>query len=77
MLARVVFALALVAATAQSALADPLDVLGGYDPATAGFNAMATALDGVAFLGSWGGPNQCPSLGVRLIDILREQLLNK
>src|SRR5262245_36354226 len=30
---------------------------------------MATALDGIAFLGSWGGRDQCPGLGVRLIDI--------
>jgi hypothetical protein len=67
--ARVVFALVLLAGTAQSAFAEALDLLGGHDPGTAGLNAMATALDGVAYLGSWGGPNQCPSLGVRLIDI--------
>jgi len=26
-------------------------------------------LDGIAYLGSWGGPAHCPSLGVRLIDV--------
>jgi hypothetical protein len=30
---------------------------------------MAVGLDGVAYLGSWGGPHQCPSLGVRMFDI--------
>jgi hypothetical protein len=54
---------------ASAAAADPLDVVGGYDPGTAGYNAMAVGLDGIAYLGSWGGPAQCPSLGVRLVDI--------
>jgi hypothetical protein len=30
---------------------------------------MAVSLDGIAYLGSWGGRDQCPSLGVRLFDI--------
>jgi hypothetical protein len=68
--ARLLFAaIAVLALAAQPVLADPLDVLSAYDPGTPGFNAMATALDGIAFLGSWGGRDQCPSLGVRLIDI--------
>jgi len=52
-----------------AAAADPLDVLGSYDPGSAGYNAMTVGLDGIAYLGSWGGPAQCPSLGVRIIDI--------
>src|SRR5438067_1896446 len=51
------------------AWADPLDVLGSADPGTPGFNATAVGLDGIAYLGSWGGREQCPSLGVRLFDI--------
>jgi hypothetical protein len=57
------------AAAPQLALADPLDVFGSYDPGSAGYNAMAVGLDGMAYLGSWGGPGECPSLGVRVIDI--------
>lgn len=49
--------------------AAPLDVLGNFDPGTAGFNASIVGLDGIAYLGSWGGAAQCPSLGVRVIDI--------
>jgi hypothetical protein len=30
---------------------------------------MAVGLDGMAYLGSWGGPGECPSLGVRVIDV--------
>ncbi len=30
---------------------------------------MAVGLDGFAYLGSWGGGAQCPSLGVRIIDV--------
>ncbi|HLZ28351.1 MAG TPA: hypothetical protein VKV73_13610 [Chloroflexota bacterium] len=52
-----------------TALANPLDFVGGYDPGSPGFNAMAVGLDGIAYLGSWGGGAQCPSLGVRVIDI--------
>ena len=56
-------------ASVQTALADPLDLVGSADPGTPGFNAMAVALDGIAYLGSWGGRYQCPGLGVRLFDI--------
>jgi hypothetical protein len=62
-------AAALVAATVGSVLADPLDLVGASDPGTPGFNAMAVGLNGIAYLGSWGGRSQCPSLGVRLFDI--------
>lgn len=57
------------AVAAPAVFADPLDVLGAYDPGTPGFNASAIGLDGVAYLGSWGGAAECPSLGVREIDI--------
>jgi hypothetical protein len=49
--------------------AEPLDVLGSYDPGTPGLNTMVTGLDGIAYLGSWGKPSQCPGLGVRAIDV--------
>jgi hypothetical protein len=49
--------------------ATSLDVLGGYDPGTPGLNASAVGLDGVAYLGSWGSPADCPGLGVRVIDV--------
>ena len=62
-------ALAIFAATAAAASADSLDLLGNYDPSTPDLNAMAVGLDGVAYLGSWGGPANCPSLGVRVIDV--------
>jgi hypothetical protein len=51
------------------ALAEPLDVVGSFDPGTPGLNATAVGLDGFAYLGSWGGPSQCPSLGVRVLDV--------
>src|ERR671933_2199631 len=51
------------------AVADPLDVLGAYDPGTAGLNASAVVLDGIAYLGSWGSAADCPGLGVRIIDV--------
>lgn len=60
--------LVLILAT-QTAFANPLDLLGGYDPGSPGFNAMAVGLDNIAYLGSWGGGAQCPSLGVRVIDV--------
>ena len=53
----------------QSAFANPLDVVGAYDPGTPGLNAMAAGLDNIAYLGSWGGPSQCPGLGVRVLDV--------
>src|SRR5438552_19084884 len=58
----------LLAASASMAAAEPLDLLGSLDPGTAGYNATAVGLDGVAYLGSWGGPAGCPSLGARVID---------
>ena len=62
-------ALAIFAATAAAASAESLDFVGGFDPGTPDFNAMAVGLDGVAYLGSWGGAANCPSLGVRVIDL--------
>src|SRR5438105_9008369 len=59
----------LVALTAQTAAADPLDVLGAFDPGWPGFNASAVGLDGIAYLGSWGHASECPALGVRVIDV--------
>ena len=59
----------LFGASAPAAWADSLDVLGAYDPGTAGLNASAVGLDGIAYLGSWGSPAECPSLGVRIIDV--------
>jgi hypothetical protein len=56
-------------AAAPVAAADSLTVVGSYDPGSPGFNAMAVGLDGIAYLGSWGGPAQCPGLGVRVIDV--------
>lgn len=58
-----------MSAAAPEVRADPLDVVGSYDPGSAGFNTMAVGLDGVAYLGSWGGPGACPNLGVRIIDV--------
>jgi len=46
-----------------------LQEVGAYDPASPGFNASAVGLDGIAYLGSWGGAGQCPSLGVRVVDV--------
>src|SRR5712692_9486742 len=54
---------------APSAFADPLDVLGNFDPGWAGFNASAVGLDGIAYLGSWGHAAECPALGVRVVDV--------
>ena len=62
-------AVVLSAAAAPAAVADPLDLLGSYDPGSPGFNATAVGLDGIAYLGSWGGSAQCPSLGVRVVDV--------
>jgi hypothetical protein len=59
----------LLMASAPPALADPLDLLGAFDPGSAGYNASAVGLNGVAYLGTWGGPSECPSLGVRVIDV--------
>jgi len=65
--AALVFALALFSPTV--AAADPLDVVGFADPGTAGLNATVVGLDGFAYLGSWGGPSQCPSPGARVFDV--------
>jgi hypothetical protein len=59
----------LVAMAAQTVAADPLDVLGAFDPGWPGFNASAVGLDGIAYLGSWGRAGECPALGVRVIDV--------
>src|SRR5918911_4650589 len=69
LLASVVAVTALVVWAPAVALADPLDVLGAYDPGTAGLNASAVGLDGIAYLGSWGSTAYCPGLGVRVIDV--------
>ncbi|HET6319918.1 MAG TPA: hypothetical protein VFG86_25955 [Chloroflexota bacterium] len=61
--------LAPLAPAATAASAASLDLLGNFDPGSPGFNASAVGLDGIAYLGSWGGAGQCPSLGVRVIDI--------
>ena len=62
-------ALAIFAASAAAASAQSLDLVGSYDPGTPDLNAMAVGLDGVAYLGSWGGAANCPALGVRVIDL--------
>lgn len=54
---------------APTVFADPLDLIGAFDPGSEGFNASAVGLDGIAYLGSWGGAAQCPALGVRVIDV--------
>jgi hypothetical protein len=66
-----IFALAALMSLAlpAQAFADSLDVLGAYDPGSSGYNSSVVGLDGVAYLGSWGGPAECPSLGVRVIDV--------
>jgi hypothetical protein len=58
-----------VAASSQAQAAAPLELLGAYDPGTAGLNASAVGLDGIAYLGSWGSPSVCPSTGVRVVDV--------
>src|ERR1700730_12042939 len=68
-LARCLIAALLVGLAPASASADPVDVLGASDPGSPGFNASAVGLDGIAYLGSWGGPAECPALGVRVIDV--------
>jgi hypothetical protein len=49
--------------------ADSLDPVGTFDPGSAGLNATVVGLDGIAYLGSWGGAAECPALGVRVIDV--------
>jgi hypothetical protein len=63
-------ALATLALSAPAAaLAQSLEQVGAADPGTFGLNATATGLDGIAYLGSWGGPADCPALGVRVFDV--------
>src|SRR6266700_1643929 len=57
------------ALAARNVIADPLDVLGAFDPGWPGFNASAVGLDRIAYLGSWGHASECPALGVRIIDV--------
>ncbi len=69
---RAIVALALIfglAFPSQGVSAAPLDLLGNFDPGSPGYNASAVGLDGIAYLGSWGGVGSCPSLGVRVIDV--------
>ena len=61
-----ILSFSLSGATASAAALDPL---GAYDPGTPGLNATAVGLDGIAYLGSWGGASSCPALGVRVIDV--------
>jgi hypothetical protein len=56
------------ALTARPAFAS-LDLVGAYDPGTPGMNASVAALDGTAYLGSWGSEGQCDAPGVRVIDL--------
>src|ERR1700737_2383155 len=53
----------------STVFANALDLVGGFDPGSPGFNAMAVGLDNVAYLGSWGGGANCPGLGVRVVDV--------
>src|SRR5687768_10914188 len=50
-----------------------LEPVGAFDPGTPGLNASVVALDGVAYLGSWGSTANCPGHGVRVIDITRPE----
>jgi hypothetical protein len=52
-----------------TALAQSLQPVGAYDPGSPELNASVAGLDGVAYLGSWGGPAACPASGVRIIDV--------
>src|SRR5215207_2020951 len=55
--------------TTANASAASLDPLGMYDPGSPGVNATIAGLDGIAYLGSWGGASSCPALGVRVVDV--------
>jgi len=61
--------LVMLLALALPGRAFAMQEVGAYDPGSSGFNASAVGLDGIAYLGSWGGAGQCPSLGVRVIDV--------
>src|SRR5947209_889765 len=64
-----VLAIVALVVSAPRVLADPLDLVGAYDPGTGGLNASAIGLDGIAYLGSWGSAADCPGLGVRILDV--------
>jgi hypothetical protein len=65
----VIAAVLALVVTVPAVEAESLDLVGSYDPGTAGLNASAVGLDGIAYLGSWGSPADCPALGVRIIDL--------
>ncbi|HEY3061536.1 MAG TPA: hypothetical protein VGL99_21415 [Chloroflexota bacterium] len=46
-----------------------LEMVGAYNPETPGSNASVVALDGTAYLGSWGSESHCDAPGVRVIDV--------
>lgn len=46
-----------------------LELLGHQDFGGQGFTGNVRALDGFAYLGSWGSGSQCPALGVRVVDL--------
>jgi len=46
-----------------------LELVGAYDPDTPSSNASVVALDGTAYLGSWGSEAHCDAPGVRVIDV--------
>ena len=66
---RFLLAFVLLLATPASTFAASLDVVGSADPGSPGLNATAVGIDGFAYLGSWGGPGQCPALGARVFDV--------
>ena len=49
-----------------------LELVGAFDPDTPSMNASVVALDGTAYLGSWGSEAHCDAPGVRVIDLRRE-----
>ncbi len=48
--------------------ADNVKFVGNLDPG-GGFSADINVHGGVAYLGTWGRPDACPSYGVRMIDV--------
>jgi LVIVD repeat len=61
------FVLAAIWALGASPAFAALDLVGAYDPDTS--NASVVALDGTAYLGSWGSEAHCEAPGVRVIDL--------
>ncbi len=63
------------AVPAQATVAAPpspppaLNLLGHTDLGGRGFNANVRALNGYAYVGSWGTSTACPALGVRVVDL--------